>query len=174
MDDLDDNSFLNIEIKKGKVVGYLDWIRKVPPFKFKFKGNFLKNWKTRLKEELEKIEILEKFGKDKIFFEKIVLDKKNNRVFHCLSNIKGKKIDIPIRIPIRYPNQPPVADFAVGRWAFPSGKGIRSACLGKIYEKWDSSGSMGVAHFIGMLGSYLALALHSTKTPRTPRRRKKK
>ena len=169
MDDSDD--LFNIDISLGEVVGYWNWIHKIPPFIIT--DGVGKNWDKRLKEELEKLEILKKFGKEKIFFEDIVLDPKNKRVFHCLSNIKGKKIDIPIRIPVRYPRQPPIADFSVRHWAFPSGNGIRSACLGKIYDKWDGN-KMGVAHFIGMLGSYIALTLHSVKTPRAPSKKTSK
>ncbi|MHA1788228.1 MAG: hypothetical protein ACTSXT_03265 [Candidatus Helarchaeota archaeon] len=158
MDDIDFN------ISLGPVVGYWNWIHKIP--NFRITDGIGKNYEKRLKEEFEKIEVLKKFGKDKIFFEDIIIDPNNNRVFHCISKIKGKKIDIPIRIPVRYPKQPPIADFSIGYWAFPSGNGIRSACLGKIYDKWDKTGRMGIAHFVGMLGSYIALALHSVKTPR--------
>jgi len=158
MDDFD------INISVGPVVGYWNWIHKIPLFKVTdgFKGN----WEKRLEEEFEKIKILKKFGKDKIFFEDIYQDKTNKRVFHCVSTIKGKKIDIPIRLPVRYPKDPPLADFAVKHWAIPSGSGIRSACLGEIYRKWDKTGRMGIAHFIGMLGSYIALSLHSEKIPK--------
>ena len=163
MDDFD----LNISL--GPVVGYWNWIHKIPSFIIT--DGIGRNWKKRLKEELEKIDILKNFGKEKIFFDNIILDKDNNRVFHCLSTIKDKKVDIPIRIPTRYPKQAPVADFSVGNWAFPSGNSIRSACLGKIYEKWDKSGRMGIAHFVGMLGSYIALSLYSTRTPKVPKKK---
>ncbi|MHA1271527.1 MAG: hypothetical protein ACTSPY_17170 [Candidatus Helarchaeota archaeon] len=161
MDDFD----FDLEISLGPVSGYWNWLHRIPPFKNR---NGLKDWDERLKEELEKIEILKKFGKEKIFFEDIILDQKNKRVFHCLSNIKGRKIDIPIRIPVRYPKEPPVADFAVGPYSFPSGT-VRSACLGKIYSKWAKDGSMGIAHFVGMLGSYISLTLFSQ-----PLRKKRK
>ncbi|MHA1229627.1 MAG: hypothetical protein ACTSRP_02390 [Candidatus Helarchaeota archaeon] len=169
MDDLDFN------ITLGEVKGYWNWKHNIPLFRFtEGRGE---NWKRRLKEELEKLEILKKYGKEKIFFEDIILDERNDRIFHCLSNIKGKKIDIVIRLPVRYPKDPPLADFSVGPWAFPSEAGIRSACLGQIYSKWDRTGRMGVAHFVGMLGSYIALALHSISTPRVKnenlKRRKK-
>ena len=158
MDDFD------IKITLGSIKGYWNWIHKIP--NFIMTDGVGRNWAKRLEEELQKIEILKKFGKEKIFFEDIYIDPNNNRIFHCVSKISKTAIDIPIRIPVRYPQQPPVADFSIGHWAFPSGNGFRSACLGRIYDKWDTSGRMGVAHFIGMLGSYIALALHSERTPR--------
>jgi hypothetical protein len=122
-----------------------------------------KEWDTRLKEELEKIEYLKINCHEQIMFKEIRLDPANSRIFHCKSEFireeKAQKVFFDIRLPLRYPYEPPIADdFGFGHFIQPAGE-HRNACLGKIKERWDGNGYMGIAHFLLMLSYYTALAL---------------
>ncbi|MHA1652230.1 MAG: hypothetical protein ACTSYB_18765 [Candidatus Helarchaeota archaeon] len=121
------------------------------------------NWKIRLKEELEKLEYLRIYCHNQIIFKKIQVDPKNSRIFHCRSeftfNNKIHQIYFQIRLPLRYPYETPIADnYGFRHFIQPAGD-HRNACLGKIKERWNKDGRMGIAHFLVMLSYYTALAL---------------
>ena len=126
-----------------------------------------KDWKARLKEEQEKLEYLRINCPDQIIFKEIRLNPMNSRIFQVKSEFlfedKIQKNFFEIRLPLRYPYEPPVADnFGFLHYIQPAGD-HRNACLGKIRERWNKDGYMGVAHFLLMLSYYTAMALFTRK-----------
>jgi ubiquinone/menaquinone biosynthesis C-methylase UbiE len=114
-------------------------------------------------QQEEKIEYLKINCHEQIMFKEIRLDPANSRIFHCKSEFtfeeKAQKVFFDIRLPLRYPYEPPIADdFGFGHFIQPSGE-HKNACLGQIKERWDGNGYMGIAHFLLMLSYYTALAL---------------
>ncbi|MFX1298725.1 MAG: hypothetical protein ACFFD2_28180, partial [Promethearchaeota archaeon] len=93
----------------------------------------------------------------------IEIDPKNNRIFNCRSEVLIdnilQQVFFQIRLPLRYPYEAPIADnFGFKHYIQPAGD-HRNACLGKIKERWNKDGSMGIAHFLLILSYYTALAL---------------
>lgn len=126
-----------------------------------------RDWAVRLKEELEKLEYLRINCPDQIIFKEIRVNPANSRIFHVKSEFlfedKIQQNFFEIRLPIRYPYEPPIADnFGFLHYIQPAGD-HRNACLGKIKERWNKEGYMGIAHFLLMLSYYTALALFTKK-----------
>jgi hypothetical protein len=122
-----------------------------------------KNWNARLTEELEKLQYLRTYCHEQIIFKEIELDHKNPRIFNCrgefLIDTQVQQVFFQIRLPMRYPHEMPIADnYGFLHYIQPAGE-HRNACLGKIKERWNEDGSMGVAHFLLMLSYYTAMAL---------------
>jgi hypothetical protein len=120
-------------------------------------------WSARLKEEREKLEYLKIHCHDQIIFKEVEMDPKNSRIFNCRSefilNNQIIQVFFQIRLPLRYPYECPIAEnFGFKAFIQPAGD-YRNACLGKIKERWNTEGRMGVAHFLLMLSYYTALAL---------------
>ncbi|MHA1267623.1 MAG: hypothetical protein ACTSRS_20470 [Candidatus Helarchaeota archaeon] len=141
----------------------------IPPFKT-IASPTSKDWPARLKEEKEKLEYLRFNCHDQIIFKDIQQDPNNSRIFHCKSEFILKnevtRVFFQIRLPLRYPYQPPIADnFGFLHYIQPAGD-HRNACLGQIKERWKKNGSMGIAHFLLMLSYYTALALFTSNLPK--------
>ncbi|NVM30441.1 MAG: hypothetical protein HWN65_16480 [Candidatus Helarchaeota archaeon] len=166
----------NIKFTRGPILGTWDFIMEVPLFLTVARVG-KKGWKERLKEELEKIEYLKKLKKENVFFTEIEQDKENPRIFYVkwLSE-DGKKNKFLIRLPMRYPFVPPIAEeYYYGKYSFYSyADSGRVACLDKINNRWNKEGRHGIAHFLAMLGYYTALARYSVNIRTKYRRRSKR
>lgn len=126
-------------------------------------------WDARLKEEKEKLEYLKINSHEQIIFKDVQQDPKNSRIFHCRSEFvlgeETTRVFFQVRLPLRYPYQPPIADnFGFLHYIQPAGD-HRNACLGQIKERWKKDGSMGIAHYLLMLSYYTALALFTNNLP---------
>lgn len=156
---------MQIALKTGKAQQILQ-PSEIPLFKT-VASPTSKDWGIRLKEELEKLEYLRINCSDRIIFKEIRLNPANSRIFHLRSEFpfedKIQKNSFEVRLPLRYPYEPPIADnFGFLHYIQPAGD-RRNACLGKIRERWNKDGYMGVAHFLLMLSYYTALALFTRK-----------
>ncbi len=152
---------VQIALKTGKeIVEFKE--KEIPIFK-SIASPTSPNWNSRFKEELEKLEYLRIYCHDQIIFKEITPDPKNSRIFQCRSEFlldnQIQQVYFQIRLPLRYPYEPPIADnFGFRHFIQPAGE-HRNACLGKIKERWQKDGTMGIAHFLLMLSYYTALAL---------------
>jgi ubiquitin-protein ligase len=159
------NLQVQIALKTGKSQMLLQ-PSEIPLFKI-IASPTSKDWGARLKEELEKLEYLRINCPDQIIFKDIRLNPMNSRIFNIKSEFlfeeKIQRNSFEIRLPLRYPYEPPIADnFGWLHYIQPAGD-HRNACLGKIRERWNNSGYMGVAHFLLLLSYYTALALFTRK-----------
>ncbi len=137
-----------------------------------------KDWSTRLLEEEEKLEKLLAFHdhiKTNFHLVRAEFNSSNPRIIFCTvrffppNESSPELINFQIRLPLKYPKSPPKAcSFSlykfieqhhdVRRWddEDPEFKGFRFACFGKLESRWQSDGSMGIAHYIQMLCYYAA------------------
>ncbi|NVM05049.1 MAG: HEAT repeat domain-containing protein [Candidatus Helarchaeota archaeon] len=144
-----------------------------------------KNWSIRLLEEEEKLEKLLAFHdhiKTNFSLVRAEFDNSNSRKVYCTvrffpPNARSPElINFQIRMPLKYPKSPPKAcSFSlykfiehhhdVRRWddEDPDFKGFRFACFGKLESRWQSDGSMGIAHYIQLLCYYAAFDHFSFK-----------
>ncbi|MFX0134209.1 MAG: ADP-ribosylation factor-like protein [Candidatus Hodarchaeota archaeon] len=135
------------------------------------------DWTKRFLEEKEKLKELQDYfwENNNLSLIKAQFDIVNPRQVHCTMKFKPTRsrssifIDFLIRLPLKYPLIPPKAsDFSnydfirdhhdYRRWDDddPTFKDFQFACLGKLEERWEKDGSMGLAHYIQMLFYYAA------------------
>ncbi|MHA1266197.1 MAG: hypothetical protein ACTSRS_13270 [Candidatus Helarchaeota archaeon] len=170
-----DDSF-NIKFVRGPIVGSWDFIMEIPLF-LNIARVGKKGWKVRLKEEWEKLEYLKKLQKSQFFFSKIEQDPKNARIFHVEGGSNSQaKAKFIIRLPLRYPFVPPIAEeYYIGQYSYYSyaDRG-RVACLDKINNRWNKEGRHGIAHFLAMLGYYTAMAQYNVNLKKLARKSRKR
>ena len=143
-------------------------VREIPHFRTIAQVNS-ENWDLRMKEEMEIIEYLWFYCHDLIIFKDIGPIAGNPRVFSCRAVVRleggEQQIDFKIRLPLHYPYDVPIAEgFSFGNYFQPADP-YKNACLGALKDRWDKTGTMGIAHFLLLLSYYTALALFTTKLP---------
>ena len=144
-----------------------------------------KNWVKRVLleiRELDKlVELHKKQKKGTFIIKEAKFDINNDRVVKVKCTLKmGKKdqdVEFLIRLHRNYPREPPKAsDFSIpsllntkrfvssGKgWDESHLQGFRNACMGKVDNKWDKTGKMGVAHYLKMVGVYISVKEYKVK-----------
>lgn len=123
-----------------------------------------KNWQDRAHEEIEIFNILKTKYIERVGF--LVFDglealdaqyRKWKAIFHESSDSKEKLITIVLGL--TYPRTFPSALKNVGDQHLTPG----AKCFGDLKVRWDKNGSMGIPHFLVMVGYYYAIEKQSIK-----------
>jgi hypothetical protein len=115
--------------------------------KFKYRGSIRsQNWKDRINEEFEIFNLL-----------KDLQNRSWTAIFRSKKSSKGTLITVLLSL--TYPRTIPVAQQNVGdRHVTPGAK-----CFGDLKIRWDQDGSMGIPHFLVLIGYYYAIEKQSMR-----------
>ncbi|MHA1300279.1 MAG: hypothetical protein ACTSO9_12730 [Candidatus Helarchaeota archaeon] len=117
-----------------------------------------KNWQNRVQEEFDIFNLLRESYIERIGFPVFDnLEAKDTQyrhwsaIFRSQKNAKGKIINI--QLGLTYPRSFPIAKKNVGDKHFTPG----AKCFGDLKMVWDTKGSMGIPHFLVLIGYYYAI-----------------
>lgn len=138
-------------------------IKELPKFKNKINVRSA-NWQSRVQEEYEifnylKERYIERIG-FAVFDDLKALDSKFRRwsaTFYPSKNSRG--LNITVILSLTYPRTFPKALKNVGdRHLTPGAK-----CFGDLQTRWSKDGSMGISHFLVIIGYYFAIEKQSVR-----------
>lgn len=83
-------------------------------------------------------------------------DPNNPRIFYCEHYLKGRPIRFKIKLPPKYPEQPPRTE-GLGHVAYGDKRLGNEPCLGEILGAWERNWRRwGIAHFLALVMAYYA------------------
>ena len=136
-------------------------IKELPKFKHRVSIRS-PTWQDRLQEEYEIFNILRERYIERVGFS--VYDdlkaidpqcRKWAAILRLSDRSKGKRIVISLGL--TYPRTFPVAKRNIGDMHYTPG----AKCFGQLKSTWDKDGSMGIAHFLVIVGYYYAIEKQS-------------